>query len=554
MKVFNLFILIVCISAIPFKSHATTYYADGTNGNDLNNGTATNPYKTISKAVSVANAGDTVIIQEGTYREYIVIINSGTQVNPIIIKGAPGKKVYIKGSNKIIGWISQGNGLWKKTGWGVNSQQLFVDGKPLQQIGSNSYWHTQPWGSSYILPPVGSGIADIFPGSFYYSAETQKLYCMLKDKSDPNIHFMEASVRDRVMHAINDFINYITIQNLNFSHANISRIWDDGLLCMSGRGWVVENCTFNYGDFSGLKINGYQHKIRRCRMENNGDSGVYIYHGPFSDNKPRQDILLEDLIITGNNYRLFASSWAAGGMKNIPGSRYVTVRGCYVADNHGNGIWFDRDRGGIVIENNIVVNNDGSGIFYEISGPSDLDEFGAVIRNNIVVGSSTQGIYIAASNGTIVENNTLYKNWAGVVVHGMPRDDHPELELKNNIVRNNIISESTKRDLVVYIGKKSGNNIINNNFYSNPNGLKFSIVTHPGYDVTHTNLNALYQDTGLGINSIVGDPKFVDPANHNFYLRPRSPARGKGCQGIVALVHEFIDVLKRRIIREKHIN
>ena len=65
-----------------------TYYVDA-NGNDANDGSQANPWKTIRHAADVVVAGDTVLINPGTYSvsQQISITTSGTASNPITFKG-----------------------------------------------------------------------------------------------------------------------------------------------------------------------------------------------------------------------------------------------------------------------------------------------------------------------------------------------------------------------------------------------------------------------------------------------------------------------------------
>ncbi|OQY41963.1 MAG: hypothetical protein B6240_14495 [Desulfobacteraceae bacterium 4572_87] len=65
-----------------------TYYVD-VNGNDANDGSQTDPWKTIHHAVNTVAAGDTVLINPGTYgvSQQISITTSGTASNPITFKG-----------------------------------------------------------------------------------------------------------------------------------------------------------------------------------------------------------------------------------------------------------------------------------------------------------------------------------------------------------------------------------------------------------------------------------------------------------------------------------
>ena len=65
-----------------------TYYVD-VNGNDANNGSQANPWKTIGHAIDAVVAGDTVLINPGTYLvpQQISITTSGTASDPITFEG-----------------------------------------------------------------------------------------------------------------------------------------------------------------------------------------------------------------------------------------------------------------------------------------------------------------------------------------------------------------------------------------------------------------------------------------------------------------------------------
>ncbi len=62
---------------------ATTYYVAQNGGGA---GTPASPYATVQAAANVAKAGDTVIIENGTYNEDVTVQNSGAQGNPIIFQ------------------------------------------------------------------------------------------------------------------------------------------------------------------------------------------------------------------------------------------------------------------------------------------------------------------------------------------------------------------------------------------------------------------------------------------------------------------------------------
>lgn len=66
-------------------AHAATYHVDRNHAlaNDANPGTASQPFRTISRAAQVARPGDNVTVQAGQYAESVDIVNSGTATQPI---------------------------------------------------------------------------------------------------------------------------------------------------------------------------------------------------------------------------------------------------------------------------------------------------------------------------------------------------------------------------------------------------------------------------------------------------------------------------------------
>ena len=455
-------------------------------GDDANDGTTRAPVRTIGRALELAKAGDAVLIHSGTYREKMLRVGDGEKDKPIVIEAAPGAVVTIKGSTAVANWTKVRHGVWKHENWTVNSQQLFAGGKPLQQIGDKQTpWHTRPMDKTFCLAPVGKSVKDLVAGSFFYDAAQKTLYCRLADSGDPTQSEMEASVTPRLLDGYNR--SYVTLRGLNFAHSNGTAEGEFAdLVRVRGKGWLIERCNFTYGDFAGLSLAGEDHIVRHCRLTNNGNTGLGLNgsdeaHKYERYERPPQNILLENLDVTGNNYRKFYEFWHAGGMKLIPATRGVTVRQCRVADNWGPGIWFDSGWGDIAIEENIVERNR-TGIFYEVCLPLPGDKLGATIRNNQVLDNVHQGIYVSASCAATVERNTCYGNEWGIVVHGMPREEFDrDLNLHNNVVRDNIIA-SKRGDLVLYTGVGAKDNRSDGNVYSSKRGPMIGVTSGEDYE------------------------------------------------------------------------
>ncbi|MDZ7833986.1 MAG: DUF1565 domain-containing protein [Alkalibacterium sp.] len=84
------------------------------NGSDMNEGTEEHPFLTISKAASLAIAGDTVIVHKGVYREWVDPQNPGlSNTRRITFEAAENEKVIIKGSEIIDNWENIGGTVWK---------------------------------------------------------------------------------------------------------------------------------------------------------------------------------------------------------------------------------------------------------------------------------------------------------------------------------------------------------------------------------------------------------------------------------------------------------
>jgi parallel beta-helix repeat protein len=82
------------------SGEAATYYV-ATSGNDANQGTESQPFRTIQRGVNNLRSGDTLYIREGTYAERIspstMTIPSGTSwSNPVTISGYSGETVTLQ--------------------------------------------------------------------------------------------------------------------------------------------------------------------------------------------------------------------------------------------------------------------------------------------------------------------------------------------------------------------------------------------------------------------------------------------------------------------------
>lgn len=518
---------------------AASYYV-ATTGSDFSSGLwLDSPFRTIQKAMDTAVAGDTVFVRGGVYREQVEVLRGGGAAgNPVRLQNYNGEPAVIKGSLVVTNWVLHSGNIWKRTGWTVNSQQVFVDfndaaptagPKPLQQIGMPSAYY----GAWEYNAPVGSGVSSMIAGSFYYDAAGTTLYVWLADGSNPNNHVMEASVRKRLLYMGRP---YIAVQGLAFRHSNSSASMQQGAAVELSSYSSLHRCDIQFADFSGVAM-GYlksNTEVTESNISNNGDSGV--------TSSATSNFRVAGNTLVGNNYRKFNPLWHAGGFKAAT-QAYGIVESNLVAYNYGSGIWFDYANSGmpIVIRHNYIHDNGpkDSGIFFEVSK-------NGLIYNNIVANNSRRGIYLAAADNTRVYNNTVtgITGYAGIELGGMPRDG---ATLTNNLLRNNIVSNGTStHDLT--IAKPNGGTIQGNS--SNFNDI------HRSSGSIRLYFGAAYYDLatwrvatgGYDANSLSANPLFTAPtaapAATNYQLQAGSPVIDKGMNLAGVVDRDFLGGLR----------
>lgn len=89
--------ILISLTAAAASAHAGTWIV-ATNGNDAGSGTLASPFRTITKAASVARAGDQVQVRGGVYQEIVKISSKGTASAPIVFQSYPGERAIIDGT------------------------------------------------------------------------------------------------------------------------------------------------------------------------------------------------------------------------------------------------------------------------------------------------------------------------------------------------------------------------------------------------------------------------------------------------------------------------
>ncbi|MGH8728660.1 MAG: right-handed parallel beta-helix repeat-containing protein [Burkholderiales bacterium] len=383
---------------------------------------------------------------EGIYRETVELKQARLSGDGkrTIIEGAPGAKIVIKGSDVATGWEPRPDGVFVKRNWRHNSQQVFVDGAPLRQIGgflSTAY-------SNSTLPPVAPAPnVGVWPGriagdetnmavgDFHYDASAKNLYIKPGGETLDG-KTVEVSVRTHLVFGTG--LANVTLRNLAFQHSNSSAAGRSGAVVMFGNDLTLENLSVTWTDSLGINLTGDNNVLKDSVANHNGQTGV-VARG--------KNVKLTNNETSYNNTRGFNKFWEAGGIKCIgPGGSSPSGLLDSVIERHkafynnGGGIWLDSDNRNVVIRDSEVAYNDGDGIHYEIS-------YTGTIAGNYVFGNRLRGIYLSNAVATTVEHNIVVANQLDGIAVNSERSSNPKYAAVNNKIIGNIVAWNGKTEL-----------------------------------------------------------------------------------------------------------
>lgn len=223
--------------------------------------------------------------------------------------------------------------------------------------------------------------------------------------------------------ASNVKIQYLTIKNFVAPR-------DEGVINHnSGNGWTMEYITAQ-DNKGGAIFAGTNNTVRYSCMKDNGQYGFQVYD---DDAGGPQNVTLDHNEIVGNN----TDDWEA----QVPGcgctgggkfwdAHSVNVTNNYVHHNLSVALWADTNDSDFLIENNYIADNEGQGLFYEISY-NMIVRNNAFLRNGWVSGHAngsfpTGAIYLSESGGDSrvagrtdkidIHDNQFKDNWGGVIL------------------------------------------------------------------------------------------------------------------------------------------
>lgn len=413
-------------------------YHVSVNGNNNNDGSAANPFKTINYAARLAQPGDIITVHSGTYREWVNPARGGeSDAKRIVYRAAQGETVEIKGSEIITGWKKEKEGVWKVTvpntffgdynpyqdsifgdwftGYGRvhHTGEIFLNGKSL-------YEKEKP---EKIFNPEPFDAAKDKEGSTY------TWYCESDAKNttiwanfhsyNPNKELVEISARRTCFYPSEPGINYITISGFRISQAATQ--WaaptaeQIGMISTNwNKGWIIENNIIHDSKCSGITLGKERSTGHNVWSEDMSLDGS-LHYIEVTFRTLRNGWSKENIgshVVRNNEIYNCEQTGMCGSM----GAAFSLIE-----NNHIYNIWTKRqfngaEIGGIkfhaAIDTRIIKNrihNAGRGIWL------DWMAQGTRVSKNLLYNNDLEDLFMEVDHGPILVDNNLFLSPAGIV-------------------------------------------------------------------------------------------------------------------------------------------
>jgi hypothetical protein len=250
-----------------------------TTGSDVATGTEDAPLRTINRAAALAQAGDTVVVHEGEYREWVVPRRGGlSDRRRITYEAAAGEHVVIKGSERVTTWENVEGTVWKAVvpntlfgGFNPFAEEIEGDwivyaekDTPRKHLGDvylNGKSFFEVLSAAEVAdPPRRSEVLDDWTGTpdpVRDPAQTQLVwFAEVREESttihanfqgaDPNQELAEINVRRSVFFPTEHHVDYITVRGFELAQAACP--WTPPTADQPGligpnwaKGWIIED-------------------------------------------------------------------------------------------------------------------------------------------------------------------------------------------------------------------------------------------------------------------------------------------------------------------------
>ena len=452
-------------------------------GNDTTGtGTSTNPYRTIKKGLAEARGLIKPLISEGNSqvpnpaaKRVKVLVRAGTyregdiesdlyqnSVKTLILAGevdSSGQPATIMSGFTVWdddAWTDNGNGTWTHAWtadygavtWPADFAALPADNQVATRreiilIGER-------------LLEQRTAVAGLGPECFAVDEGANTI--TVRTTINPNTAVVEVGVYQKLL-SLKRHSNLV-VRNFRFEGA-AGCLWSGnydpavGISSYSDNPWVenvlVENCRFEWNGGSGLTTHGVKRMtVRGCTMSDNGGTGVSFSHSSY--------VRFENSTIARNWWR---GLWGRQSGDIDAGSKsselyHALFKDITVEGNLTRGLWFDVYSKDITVEGCTVTNNWGNGVYVEIGQP------GQAIRDCVIRDNGAVGIHINTTRQVSIIGNTVANNIGGAIEltvgartgDTIDRDSGQAVTVRSTqdvtITGNTLVSQSYRQPLVFH--------------------------------------------------------------------------------------------------------
>jgi len=452
------------------------YHVSKTNAScsDAGPGSAAQPFCTINAGAKKALAGDRVLVDPGTYREQVNVLNTGQAGYPVVFMAtAPG--VNVVGSNDVSDpatWSATATPAWSRSYTATNPPaQVFLDGSRLT--------------------PAASATSTT-NGSWFYDSTAHLLYVDIGGLNPGSGHLVEAGAQTYGFKAWN--IDDLVITGFTITEQNAAAITlqNNQQVTMSND---VTSLTGTYG-ISADTVAGSSFVSNN--VASSGSVGIRLLSSP--------NATVSGNISHDNGFHGISLQFSPNG----------TISGNTAYNNikpdvrSANGIDVALNSTGATVTGNRTYSNQDSGIqIYSGSNNSTANR-------NITYGNGDHGIDVLNATSVRVIGNTSYANSKdGLSVEGAST---------NTTVADNILVDNglTTNEFNLYVddASLSGTTVDRDLIWNSAPGtaIKYNTVLYPTLAAFQAAVPA-QEVHGVGAN-----PRFVSAATSDFRLTSTSPA------------------------------
>ena len=368
----------------------------------------------IQAAVDANPEGSVFQLAPGTYSMQTVAVKSGDQIIGALDAGG-NRLTTLSGAQPLTSFTRDGYGNYVALTTQTQPGRLAgycSPGYPRCNFPEDFFYDDQP----YLHSSVGGGA--LSPGQYYFDYPNGTIYFRPRNAGDdPAQHKVEYS---RIPVAIAGTATNVTVKNLIVEKYAVPDQYGAIGDQFAGDSWVIQNNETRFNHGAGLRVSS-NGRVLDNFTHDNGQLGLGGSGG---------NILVEGNEIAHNNYSGTDHDFECGGMK-FAATDGLTVRNNFSHDNIGPGMWSDISSIHTLYENNVIMNNSRSGIFYETS-------YDAVIRNNMILSNGSMApddwfwnaqIQIAASQNVEAYGNIVLvdsaNNGNGIMLIQQNRSSEP---------------------------------------------------------------------------------------------------------------------------------